>query len=180
MSTVATETKPEISAADLKEKVRAAMAGNPRAMTPFVAQQLGVPEREVVRHLPDNRSTELDAARAQDLIKAFEALGKVHVIVNNGSVVLEAFGQFGGFSLTGPFFNVQTDSLDMHISHGKLATVFAVVKPGHMDGVDTLSFQFFTPEGTAAFKVFLTFGGKAPSEDRKTQFETLKKTFAKA
>jgi putative hemin transport protein len=114
------------------------------------------------------------------LIKAFEAVGKVHVIVNNGSVVLEAFGQFGGFSLTGPFFNVQTDSLDMHISHAKLASVFAVIKPGHMDGVDTLSFQFFTPEGSAAFKVFLTFGTKAPSAERRAQFEELKQCFAKA
>jgi putative heme utilization carrier protein HutX len=170
MSTVA-------DASEMKEKVRETFQKNPRAMTPFVAQQLGVTECDVVRNLPDGRSVELDASRAKDLIHAFEAIGKVHVIVNNGSVVLEAFGQFGGFSLTGPFLNVQTDSLDMHISHAKLASVFAVTKPGHMDGVETISFQFFTPEGAAAFKVFLTFGGKAPEPERQQQFESLRDAY---
>ena len=33
-------------------------------------------------------------------------------------------------------------------------------KPGHMDGIDTLSIQFFDPSGAAAFKVFLTFGAQ--------------------
>jgi len=162
----------------LKEKVQAAFLSNPRAMTPFVAQQLGVPERDVVRHLPDNRSLELDAKRSVDLIKAFEPLGKVHVIVNTGAVVLEVHGQFGGFSVGGPFLNVQTDSLDMHISHAKLASAFAVIKPGHMDGVETYSFQFFMPEGMSAFKVFLTIGGKAPSPETTAQFKALKEKYA--
>jgi putative heme utilization carrier protein HutX len=163
----------------IREKVRDAFTKNPRAMTSMVASQMGVPECEVVRNLPDNRSQELDAARAKDLIQAFEAIGKVFVIVNNGAVVLEAHGQFGGFSVTGPFLNVQTDTLDMHISYAKLANVFAVSKPGHMDGVETISFQFFAPEGTSAFKVFLTFGGTAPEPERQQQFKTLCEKFAK-
>ena len=48
----------------------------------------------------------------------------------------------------------------MHIRGARLATVFAVVKPSHIDGVDTLSFQFYDRDGAAAFKVFVTFGGK--------------------
>jgi len=168
-----------LSPEGIKERVRDAFTKNPRAMTPFVAQQLGVSEREVVRNLPDGRSQELDASRAKDLIRAFEPIGKVYVIVNNGAVVLESHGQFGGFSETGPFLNVQTDSLDMHISHAKLNSVYAVTKAGHMDGVETISFQFFTPEGVAAFKVFLTFGGKAPDAERQSTFKKLCETFAK-
>jgi putative heme iron utilization protein len=165
---------------EVRGRVRAAVEKNPRAMTPFIAQQLGISECEVVRHLPDGRSAELDHARCRELIEAFGGLGKVHVIVNNGAVVLEAFGEFGGFSLTGPFLNVQTESLDMHISHAKLTAAFAVIKPGHMDGMETLSFQFFTPEGTSAFKVFLSFGGQAPTPERRQQFEDLRSKFTQA
>lgn len=168
----------ESESAAIRTKVQSIFTTNKQAMTSMVAQQLGVPEIEIVRHLPDARSTQLDPARIQDLIRDFEAIGKVFVIVNNGAVVMEAHGQFGGFSLTGPFLNVQTDSLDMHISHAKLAAVFAVVKAGHMDGVETVSFQFFTKEGNAAFKTFLTFGGTAPSPERCEQFNTLRDKYA--
>ena len=164
----------------LRERVRDVFDKNPRAMTPFVAQQLGVPELEVMRNLPDGRAVELDRARIKELIQEFAPLGKVHVIVNNGSVVLEAVGEFGGFSLTGPFLNVQTDSLDMHISHAKLIAAFAVTKPSHMDGVETVSFQFFAPEGSSAFKVFLSFGATPPTPERKEQFEALKAKYGTA
>jgi hypothetical protein len=33
--------------------------------------------------------------------------------------------------------------------------------------------QFFDPRGSAAFKVFLTFGGADPSGEREQQFATL-------
>lgn len=163
----------------LEQRVAEAIKKNPKAMTPQVARELGVPEADVIRFLPDKRSTELDATRWEEVIRAFEGLGKVHVIVNTGVVVLEAFGQFGNFSLTGPFFNVQTSSLDMHIRHTELAAIFAVEKPGHMDGVNTLSFQLFTKAGQAAFKVFLTFGGDAPPPEKIAQFETLRDSFRK-
>ena len=48
-------------------------------------------------------------------MKAFEGLGSVRVLVSNGAATIEVDGQFGGFSTTGEFFNVQTDTLDLHI-----------------------------------------------------------------
>lgn len=165
------------SESDLKSKVEAAVRENPRAMTPKIARDLGVGEAEVIRYLPDNRSTELNVARWEKLIRSFEELGKAHVIVNTGVVVLEAFGQFGNFSTMGEWFNVQTSSLDMHIRATEFGSVFAVEKPGHMDGVNTLSFQFFTKEGNCAFKVFLTFGGDAPPPKKVAMFEKTRDEF---
>lgn len=63
-------------------------------------------------------------------------------------------GQFGGFSTAGEFFNVQTETLDMHIRWQQLAAVFAVEKPGYLDGIGTRSIQFFDQTGAAALKVF--------------------------
>ena len=139
-------------------RIRAAVEAHPQKMTLQLARELGVPEVEVIRALPSHRAVELDLARWEELIRSFEDLGIVRVIVSNGCATVELEGQFGSFSKTGPFFNVQTSNLDMHIRWQELGTAFAVEKPGHMDGVSTLSFQFYDKVGAAGFKVFLNFG----------------------
>jgi putative heme iron utilization protein len=159
-------TKP---AADT-EQIRAAFQANPRKMTMMLARELGVPEAEVMKALPETLATALDITLWEDLIRSFEPLGKVHVICSNGGVTLESVGIFGNFSTAGEFFNVQTATLDMHIRYKNLGSAFAVKKPGHMDGVNTLSVQFFDKQGHSAFKVFITFGGSAPSEERLAHF----------
>ena len=112
------------------------------------------------------------------MIRSLEAFGKVHVIVSNGAATLEGNGQFGGFSTTGEFFNVQTKSLDMHIRWKEIGAVFAVEKPGHLDGKKTLSFQFFDRAGHSAFKVFLSFGASTPPE-RAERFLQVRENFRK-
>ena len=82
------------------------------------------------------------------------------------------------FDSAGDFFNVQTKTLDMHIHWKRLAAVFAVEKPGHMNGVNTLSFQFYDRDGNAAFKVFLSFGGPVTPE-RAAAFVRLRDQFRK-
>jgi putative hemin transport protein len=79
----------------------------------------------------------------------------MRVFVRSRAAVIEAVGTFGGFSETGPFFNVQTDTLDMHILHAEIGASFAVEKWGHDTTITTYSFQFFDREGNAAFKAFL-------------------------
>jgi putative hemin transport protein len=153
-----------------------------------------VPEVEVLRALPDGRGVELDAGRWEELLRAFEGLGKVHVIVSNGSVTCEVVGAFGGFSTWGEFFNVQSRSLDLHIRWRELAAAFTVVKPSHMDASDsppqepsslpaglagqrtTLSFQFFDRRGDSALKVFLNFGGTVTAEQAE-RFIALRERF---
>jgi putative hemin transport protein len=168
---------PLVPAPVSRAKIREAFDANPSQMTVMLARQLGVPEVEVIRAMPADKVDELDITQWEQLLRAFEQLGNVHVITTNSAVTLEAFGTFGNFSLTGPFFNVQTKSLDMHIRHGALKAVFAVQKPGHMDGVNTLSFQFFDERGSAAFKVFLTFGGDAPPAEKVEQFLAIRDKF---
>lgn len=161
------------------EKIRAAIEKNPRKMTLQLARDLGVPEVEVIRAFPDDRATELDITQWRELIQHFENFGPVRVLVSNGATTIEVDGAFGGFSTSGEFFNVQTDTLDMHIRRQQLAAVFAVEKPGHMDGTATRSFQFFDQSGAAAFKVFLNFGGPITPE-RESLFHELRHQFARS
>ena len=158
-------------------EIRAAFEREPRKMTVQLARELGVPEVQVIRAMPAGLVVELDVSRWEELVRGFESLGRVHVIVTNGAVTLEAFGAFGNFSAFGPYFNVQTKDLDMHIRPAQLGAAFAVQKPGHMDGVNTLSFQFYDAVGAAAFKVVLTFGGSAPPPEKVRQFEELRERF---
>jgi hypothetical protein len=123
------------------------------------------------------RSSSSDSA-SSSAINPLEAFGKVHVIVSNGATTLEAVGQFGGFSTAGVFFNVQTDSLDMHIRRQEIGVIFAVEKPSHLEGKNTFSFQVFDRSGNAAFKVFLNFGG-AITADRAEKFNEMRDGFRK-
>jgi putative hemin transport protein len=164
---------------DRSQRIKAAVQAHPRKMTLQLAQELGVPEVEVIRAFPSQRVTELDIARWETLLRSFEALGEVRVIVSNGCATAELEGQFGGFSKTGPFFNVQTASLDMHIHWEELGSAFAVEKPSHMNGVSTLSVQFYDRSGAAAFKVFLNFGEAVPPQ-RANQFVQIREQFRKA
>jgi putative hemin transport protein len=161
------------------ERIRAALRAAPSQMTLQLSRQLGVPEVEVIRALPDGRSIELDASRWEEIFRALEAVGTVHVIVSNGAVTCETTGQFGGFSVWGEFFNVQSESLDMHIRFRELASIFAVEKPGHTDGVTTLSVQFYDRHGAAALKAFLSFGGAPASPQRRAWFDELRRSFGK-
>jgi putative heme utilization carrier protein HutX len=165
-----------MKANEMTDRIRAAVEKNPRKMTLQLARDLGVPEVEVIRAFPPDRVTELDIARCEKLLRGLEVFGSVRVLVSNGATTIEVDGQFGGFSTVGEFFNVQTDSLDMHIRWQQLAAAFAVEKPGHMDGMATRSFQFFDQTGAAAFKVFLNFGGPIPPE-REAQFVSLRAKF---
>src|SRR6476620_5193758 len=163
---------------DVSQRIRSAVEKNPRKMTLQLARDLGVPEVEVIRAFLPDRATELDLRRWEELLRSIEAFGPVRVLVSNGATTIEVDGQFGGFSMAGEFFNVQKDSLDMHIRWEQLAAVFAVEKPGHMDGMATRSFQFFDQAGAAAVKVFLNFGGPIAPE-REAKFIELRCKFKK-
>jgi len=161
--------------------IREAFERDRRKMTVQLARELGVSELEVMRALPPGRAAELDVGRWEEMLRGLEGAGDVHVIVTNGSVTMEAFGRFGNFSTFGQgegrYFNVQTKSLDLHIRPATLAAAFAVRKPGHMDGVETLSIQFYNREGAAAFKVFLTFGGREAKAEISTLFHTMSEEY---
>ena len=160
------------------DQLREAVRRNPRAMTSQLAREFGVPEVEVVRAIPDGRAVELDVSRWEGLLRGFEALGPVWVLVSSGAATVEVAGRFGGFSTAGEYFNVQTDSLDLHVRWPELGAVFAVVKPAHTGGAATHSVQFFDRSGAAALKVFLNFGGPIP-QDRLAHFSRLRVEYRK-
>lgn len=160
------------------DRIRQAVARNPRQMTLQLARDLGVPEVEVIRAFPPERVVELEARSWEEILRALPAFGVVRVLVSNAAATVEVEGVFGGFSRGGEYFNIQTETLDIHLRWRELNAVFAVEKPGHMDGQHTASVQFFDHGGAAALKVFLNFGAALPPENARS-FDDLRRRFAK-
>ncbi len=169
----------DLTTTERQQTIRDAYNSDRSQMTLMLAHKLQIPEVEIIRALEGDSAHELDFSRWQEIIRAFEMLGNVHVIVSNGAATIEAFGQFGNFTNSDGFLNIRTKSLDMHIRSWELDSVFAFRKPSHLDGIESLSFQFFDRQGAAAFKVFLNFGGKVPAPEMVEKHNALINQFRK-
>lgn len=165
-----------IESRGIDARLREAIRQRPDKMTSQLAREFDILEVDVIRALPADRVTELDVSRWEALIRRLEEVGAVRVLVSNGAATMESAGRFGGFSTTGEYFNVQTTSLDLHLRWAELGAVFAVQKPGHVDGRMTYSLQFFDRAGCSALKVFISFGERIPAE-RQQLFEELRQQF---
>ncbi len=174
-----TPFKPGMTQAERLAAIREAFHTDPSQMTLMLAYQMRIPEVEILQALDGDTAQELDYSRWEEIVRAFEALGNVHVIVSNGAATIEVHGQFGKFTNAQGFLNIRTKSLDMHIRAWELASVFAFRKPSHLDGHESLSFQFFDKRGNSAFKVFLNFGGRDPSPALVEAYESLIQQFRK-
>ena len=141
---------------DVAGAIRDWFAVEPSRMTMMAARKFAVPERSVVEALVETWPIDRlrDGAFA-DLMEALPDLGLMRVFVRSRAAIIESVGHFGGYSESGPFFNVQTETLDMHILRDEVAAIYAVRKTGHDSTYATHSFQFFDRAGDAAFKAFL-------------------------
>jgi putative hemin transport protein len=151
MDATTLSTDPEVV-----EAVRGYFRDDRSRMTMMAARKFGVSERVVVDALVGQWPiVKLVDGCFRALIEEFPGLGLMRVFVRSRAAVIESVGVFGGFSEAGPFFNVQTDTLDMHILHDEVASIYSVEKIGHDSTFKTHSFQFFDHQGDAAFKAFL-------------------------
>ena len=144
---------PEVAVSDA---IRAYFREDPSRMTMMAARKFEVSERDVVGALVG----QWPIVRRRDgcfreLMDELPSLETMRVFVRSRVAVIESVGVFGGYSETGPFFNVQTETLDMHIFPAEVASIYAVRKIGHDSDYVTHSFQFFDHDGNAGFKAFL-------------------------
>lgn len=156
---------PDLNAEERAQAIRDAYNQDRSQMTLMLAHQLKIQEVEILRALQGDTAYELDSTRWEEIIRDFEPLGDLAVIVSNGATTIEVTGKFGKFFNKDGFLNIRTDSLDMHIRGWELASVFAFKKPSHLDKHDALSIQFYDRRGNSAFKVFFNFGNSDPTSE---------------
>ena len=170
-----------LKATSQADAIRAYFQPDGSRMTMMASKKFGVPEREVVDalvgHWPIVR---FRPGVFRELMEALTDLGLMRVFVRSNAVVIESVGIFGGYSETGPFFNVQTDTLDMHILHAEIGSIYSVRKVGHDSDFVTHSFQFFDKQGDAAFKAFVWEDFPKVPPARVEAFQDLTRRFAEA
>ena len=167
--------------AEQAERIRAELAASPDAMVLELARRHRVPEQAILELLGPPRAVRLDAGRWEALLHELPALGSVRVIVSNRGVTMETRGRFGGFSRTGDWVNVQTDSLDLHLFAPAIGGAMALEKPSHLSGRPTASLQLFDHDGAPVLKVFLLFGeGDERWGERRAAFADLRARYAQA
>jgi putative hemin transport protein len=150
-------------------------------MTMMAARKFAVPEQAVVDALIGQWPiVRLRDGSFRELMEALPTLGVMRVFVRSRAAIIESVGVFGGFSETGPFFNVQTDTLDMHILHAEVGPIYSVRKIGHDSDFVTRSFLFFDHAGDAAFKAYLWEDFPNVPAARVDAFEELTQRFADA
>jgi putative heme iron utilization protein len=171
---------PDLNAEERAQAIRDAYNQDRSQMTLMLAHQLKIQEVEILRALQGDTAYELDATCWEEIIRDFEPVGEVTVIVSNGATTIEVAGQFGKFSNKDGFLNIRTDSLDMHIRGWELASVFAFKKPSHLDKHESLSIQFYDRRGNSAFKVFFNFGGNAPAPELVEKYNLFIEKFGKS
>lgn len=142
-------------ALELKERVRQYFARRPAALTLLAARELGVPEADVIRALEGEVADALDPVRLEPILADLAAWGRCQVVVTNRGATLESYGEFGGISRSGPFLNVETATLDLHLRPAGISSAFSVDKRGHMDGRPIHTVQFYDTQGDSVMKVVM-------------------------
>jgi putative heme iron utilization protein len=162
-------------------QIDAHLRAHPDAMLMEVARMFRVPELTVLHRIGAPRAVALDAARWDELLRALPVLGPLRVLVSSSGATMESRGTFGGFSLTGEYFNVQTSELDLHLRWTSIAYAVALEKPSHQSRRPTASVQFFDADGAAILKIFLLFGEREDdSDERRQAFAAIRARFALA
>lgn len=164
--------------AEMAELIRDWFSKDPSRMTMMAARKFEVPEQVVIEALIDHWPiTRLREGTFPSILESFQALGPMRVFVRSRAAIMESVGCFGGLSESGPFINVQTETLDMHILRDQVTAAYAIEKIGHDSTIRTYSFQFFDPLGDAAFKAFLWDGYPDLAEPLIESFRTLARDF---
>ena len=133
MLQTAAPLSPDLTQTKRLVAIREAYNADRSQITLMLSYKLRVPEVDILRALEGETAHELDFSRWEEIVRAFELLGDVTVIVSNGATTIEVFGRFGKFTNADGFLNIRTKSLDMHIRSWELASVFAFRKPSHLD-----------------------------------------------
>lgn len=139
----------------LKEQIAEDLEKNPAQFTGVLARRYGVSELDILRAHPEEKCCELNPEKIEDVIRELETLGTMMVICTNEAAILEVNGRFGGYSKEMGFFNILTDTLDMHLTLKNITSAFCHIKKPHTGGNVTHSLQFYKEDGRPAFKAFI-------------------------
>ncbi len=142
-------------ATDIIQEIHAQINRDESTMPATIADDLGITERDVVRHLPNSMSVEVSGTEFECIWKAMTEWEKVTALVSNSGIIAEIKGKLSkGTSARGYFNLFDSDApLNGHIKADVIESIFFVSKP--FMKIESHSVQFYTKEGDKAFGIYL-------------------------
>jgi putative hemin transport protein len=139
---------------NLKESWKQLKAENPGLRIKNAAQALGVSEVELVATQIGETVTRLQP-NIKEILSEIEGLGKVMALTRNEHCVHERKGTYLNPDFSSPHaFVFVGDDIDLRIFPSVWTKAFSVVETS--DHGDRMSLQFFSKDGLAIHKIFLT------------------------
>ncbi len=136
-------------------KIQEKINENESTMPAVIADELGVTERDVVRHLPNSMSFEVSGSEFENVWKAMTEWEKVTALVSNAGIIAEIKGKLSKGSSSRGYFNLfdKDAPLNGHIKADAIESIFFVSKP--FMKLESHSVQFYTKDGHKAFGIYL-------------------------
>lgn len=135
--------------------IRTYLSQHPEKPVVFAAQELGVPERDVLRQVENGAVTEVAGQHFSTVMEKAAQWGALTLIVANNTAIIEVGVTIPRGSYTGTFYNLHEagNPLGGHIRPDRVDSIFFVSRP--FMGKESHSVQFFDHQGFCAFKIYL-------------------------
>lgn len=135
--------------------IREYLTLHPAKPVVLAAQELGVPERDVLRQVENGAVTEFGGEHFDEVMNAVSGWGAITLIVNNTAAIIEVTATIPHGNRSNGFFNLheQGNPLGGHIRPEQIDSIFFVSRP--FMGKESHSVQFFDHQGFGAYKMYL-------------------------
>ena len=135
--------------------IRDYLTRHPSKPVVLAAQDMGVPERDVLREVESGVVTEVSGQHFDEVMNAVATWGDITLIVNNTAAIIEVTASIPQGSRGNGFFNLHEkgNPLGGHLRPEQIDSIFFVSRP--FMGKESHSLQFFDAFGNCAFKIYL-------------------------
>ncbi|ADD67602.1 protein of unknown function DUF1008 [Denitrovibrio acetiphilus DSM 12809] len=151
---------------------------NKGAATYSAAKKLNVPERDILKAIPEEASyAPVDAF--DDIVETVSGWGDIMMIVTNGSVIFEVKGTLPKGKHSHGFFNLHEkgNPVGGHLIADKFDGIYFVSRP--FMGKESHSIQIYDQQGDAGIKFYLGRDEKGEIKpEQREKFMELKKRYA--
>ncbi|MEI9812403.1 MAG: ChuX/HutX family heme-like substrate-binding protein [Acidobacteriota bacterium] len=150
----------KLQPAEIRGLWEESIARSPQRLTGDIAQALGISEAELIASRIGLGAIRL-APRWHDLLASLGTLGPVRAVTRNAHAVMERDGVYPEYRSSYASSMFVSDDIDLRITPSRWAFAFALETTGPREGGVRRSVQFYSEDGIAIHKLFLTDASNA-------------------
>lgn len=139
----------------LSQQVHDILVATPAMLPAEIASQLNASELDVIRAMPSDMVTMVDASHYLEVLRDIKTWGELTLVIDVDGSIFEMVGHFPKGGEKFGYYNLsdRRTPLKGHLKLDNVAAIALVSKPFH--GVPTRSVVFLSQTGRTLFKVYL-------------------------